>query len=164
MRLKNLTKTGQKLGDIYTRKLKKGEKDPFRVSLQKYSPQTAAQDLDVLRDEIRELSKSQESKDANGNMRTTMPILTLSEKDCINLYKKLFKKFYDSQLKLTFNGKRKGTDGVRLTPELHRELEQYAKTKVGKGNWLIAPCKNLNVFDKSVKKKYADELLSLIHI
>ena len=161
MSLENLTKTGDKLGNLYTRKLKKREKDPFRLSLQAYAPQTAAQDLNVLKNEIRELSKEQASKDVNGNPVTTLPVLTLSEDKCVSLYKSIFEKYKDSQATNTFNGKKKGTDGVLLDKELYNELIKSAKSAVGSGNWLIAPCWNLNSFNNNVKKKYADELAKL---
>ena len=58
MSLQNLENTTKKLGAVYTRKLKKGQKDPFRLSLQAYSPQTFAQDLGILKKEIKALRAS----------------------------------------------------------------------------------------------------------
>jgi hypothetical protein len=161
MSLKNLENTTKKLGAVYTRKLKKGQKDPFRLSLQAYSPQVFAQDLGVLKKEIKALKKPQISKDVNGKLRTTMPVLTLSEIECIKLYKDIFNNFRKQQKKLTFNGKRKGSDGVILGDILYNELLTYARSKLGGGEWLIAPCLNLNAADKGVKALFATKIAQL---
>ena len=161
MSLKNLKKTTKKLGKVYTRQLKKGQKDPFRLSLQAYSPQVFAQDLNILRKEIKALKKPQISKDVNGKLRTTMPIITLSEVECIKLYKTLFNKFKRSQKKLTFNNKNKGSDGVVLGDLLYEELKTHARSKLGGGDWLIAPCKNLNSADRGVKSLFATKIAAL---
>ena len=163
MGIKNLGKSAKPVEEIWGKTLTEAGQDNYRKKqLNPYIPQVFAQDMQELRDEIRSMSKGVKKGEAgsalaSGEMIDVLPIITLDEEKCIEIYENIFDKEKTFQQTNTFNGTNIGTDGIVLDKTLWNQMV-VDTTKLLKGDWKIAPVKHQQAAQGKINSLFSKKL------